>query len=423
MALHIVTGSPGCGKSTWVRRTAKPGDIQIGSDELTNALTGKTESKHHHDQVAKKISRAARDAAIAEAIKHRNQVDVWILISNLTEKDATSWRRHSARFIIIDPGYDTAMQRCKDNRPGYKHRLVDAWYSRRDQWPRDAEIINPEIITDEPIAPDPEEIPPATSGGAMIRVVTGPPAAGKSTFIRAHRKPGDVTIDFDTLANELAGAEPANHEHPQHIRMITRKARQAAIDAAVKQAGDHTVWIIHSSPSDRLLARYRDLGATIDVVDPGKDIVMKRVKAERPATLLPVAAAWYDQQAPKVKKGTTERGYGWHDHQKPREALLRRHRDGTPCWWCGLPMHKTKQKNWDGKALARDHLEADGARNRSKEDRLLHFTCNSQRQDGRNDHLRPAVTGRHPSQPLAARAAVDEAPESGFSFGGVTFAT
>ncbi|AMA00222.1 AAA family ATPase [Corynebacterium glutamicum] len=421
MALHIVTGSPGCGKSTWVRRTAKPSDIQIGSDELTNALTGKTEAKHHHDQVAKKISKAAREAAITEAIKHRRQVDVWILISNLTEKDTSQWRKYGARFVVIDPGYDIAMQRCKANRPGYKHRLIDSWYSRRGEWPRGAEIIDPGVI--EESSQEPENMPATKHGGATIRVVTGPPASGKSTFVRTHRKPGDVTIDFDTLANELAGVDPANHEHPQHIKTITKKARQAAIDAAITQAGDHTVWIIHSSPSEKLLDHYQSLGAIIDVVDPGKDIVMKRVKAERPSKLIPVAALWYSKHAPQGRKGTTERGYGWHDHQKPREALLRRHRDGTPCWWCGLPMYKDKQKNWDKKALARDHLEANGALNRSKLDRLLHGNCNSQRQDGRNDHIRPAVTNKHPSEPIGGRAPTGEAPGAGFSFGGVTFAT
>lgn len=421
MALHIITGSPGSGKSTWVRHTAKPGDIQIGSDELTNALTGKTEAKHHHDQVAKKISKAAREAAITEAIKHRHQVDVYILISNLNKAEEAHYRRYDAKFIIIDPGYDIALQRCKANRPGYKHRLVDGWYSRRDEWPRDAEVIDPGIL-DEPPAPEPERLPTVKHGGATIRIVTGPPAAGKSTFIRDHRRPGDITIDYDTIANELAGVDPANHEHPAHIKAVTKMARQAAIDAAVKQLGDHTVWIIHSSPSDRLLDHYRELGAVIDVVDPGKDVVMKRVKAERPSSMLKVAALWYSKNKPRPK-GTTERGYGWHDHQKPREALLRRHRNGTPCWWCGLPMSKDKQKNWDGKALARDHLEADGARNRSNEDRLLHFTCNSQRQDGRNDHLRPSVTGRHPSQPLGMPTAAPAASDAGFSFGGVTFAT
>lgn len=289
MALHIITGSPGCGKSTWMRHTAKSGDIQIGSDELTNALTGKTESKHHHDSIAKKISRAAREAAINEAIKHRHHVDIWVLVSSLTEDKAVRWRKYGARFVVIDPGYDLALQRCRDNRPGYKHRLVDAWYSKRDEWPLGAEVIDPGIIDEE---------------------------------------------------------------------LVNREGRQQ----------------VETSPEPLI---------------------------------------------PKSKQGTSARGYGWKDHQQPREILLRQHRDGAACWWCGLPMHKDKAKNWDQKALARDHLEANGAKNRSKADQLLHFTCNSQRQDGRNDHIRPAITGRHPAEPLDKSTV----SESGFSFGGVSFRT
>lgn len=419
MALIVVTGSPGCGKSTWMRHTAKPGDIHIGSDELTNALTGQQESKHHHTTTAKKISNTAREAAIQEAIKHRHQVDVWVLISNLTDSQAAQWRRYGARFIVIDPGYDTALQRCKAYRPGYKHRLVDSWYAKRDQWPRDAEIINPGELD----SPGQCSTPPAKDrvkrGSVAVHVVTGPPAAGKSTHVRDRRQPGDVTIDFDTIANELSGLEPANHEHTQHIKQITKKARQAAIDTAISMDGDHTVWVIHSSPSPALLQYYKQIGAVIDEVDPGKDVVMRRIKTERPASMLKVAAAWYANKTPQMPQAqatTTERGYGW-SHQQKRESLLRAHLDGSPCWWCGLPMFKDKTKNWDNKALARDHVAAGGARDRIEDDRLLHLTCNSQRQDGRRDHLRPVVSGRNPSLSVVS----ESGSRSGFSFGGVSF--
>lgn len=88
---------------------------------------------------------------------------------------------------------------------------------------------------------------------------------------------------------------------------------------------------------------------------------------------------------------TNQRGYGWHDHQLPRQRLLYNHKDGTPCWWCGRPMFKDKTRNHDHKPLARDHIEAHGAKNRSTKERLLHYTCNSQRQDGSRDHQRPAL--------------------------------
>lgn len=107
--------------------------------------------------------------------------------------------------------------------------------------------------------------------------------------------------------------------------------------------------------------------------------------------------AW-SASVPGRKANTTDRGLGW-KHQQVAEGLQRRHIDGTPCWWCALPMFKAPQlaRNWDGKQLAADHSQA-RALGGQRADRLLHGDCNSQRQDGRNDTRRPAILGCHPTQ-------------------------
>lgn len=69
--------------------------------------------------------------------------------------------------------------------------------------------------------------------------------------------------------------------------------------------------------------------------------------------------------------------------------------DGTLCWWCGLPMFRDANRNWDCKTLAGDHTVPRVAGG-TLADRLLHGRCNSQRQDGRFDDQRPALTGVHP---------------------------
>ncbi|NKS94629.1 hypothetical protein GS876_10395 [Rhodococcus hoagii] len=100
------------------------------------------------------------------------------------------------------------------------------------------------------------------------------------------------------------------------------------------------------------------------------------------------------------QRTTTQKGLGW-QHQKERDALLRVHVDGTPCWWCGLPMYRDRTNNWDHNptsndrasgSLAADHSHA-RAQGGIKADRLLHGWCNKQRGEGNRDHLRPVVTG------------------------------
>nr|WP_082933497.1 hypothetical protein [Gordonia sp. 852002-10350_SCH5691597] len=88
---------------------------------------------------------------------------------------------------------------------------------------------------------------------------------------------------------------------------------------------------------------------------------------------------------------TTARGLGW-QHQRTRAQLLTQHTDGTPCWWCGRPMFKQPERNWDTTPLEADHTVS-RSQGGTRADRLLHSVCNRQRGDGSRDHLRPAVTG------------------------------
>lgn len=103
------------------------------------------------------------------------------------------------------------------------------------------------------------------------------------------------------------------------------------------------------------------------------------------------------------KRSAHQRGLG-QQHRKVRSGLLRTHVDGSPCWWCGRPMFRDPKRNWDynpdsldpgNGALAADHTHA-RAHGGRKADRLLHGLCNKERQDGRRDHLRPALTGAEP---------------------------
>lgn len=106
---------------------------------------------------------------------------------------------------------------------------------------------------------------------------------------------------------------------------------------------------------------------------------------------------------PKPKLTTKQKGLG-ERHEKARESLLRNHKDGTKCSWCGRPMYRDVKRNWDydpekpksGKLHAH-HSKISRAECLRRgiaippPDELLHATCNIQLGDGGNKHLAAAT--------------------------------
>lgn len=130
-----------------------------------------------------------------------------------------------------------------------------------------------------------------------LHVITGPPAAGKTTLARQLAQHGDVVIDFDQLANALTVADPDNHEHPSVVRTVARAVRHTAVEAALRHTNIVNVYLIHTEPSQDQLQQYKEIGAQIHVVDPGQDEVLARCRRQRPHAMAEVARRWYRTQS------------------------------------------------------------------------------------------------------------------------------
>lgn len=133
----------------------------------------------------------------------------------------------------------------------------------------------------------------------MLTVITGPPAAGKTTYARNHARPGDVVIDLDALA--IALGSPDSHNHPRAIAAVAQAARTAAIEAAANTGA--ATWLIHTAPTPQQLSTYRAQGAHIITVDPGETITRDRITDERAPQAHQVADRWY---SPGIQAGHDE---------------------------------------------------------------------------------------------------------------------
>lgn len=136
-----------------------------------------------------------------------------------------------------------------------------------------------------------------------LYVVTGPPAAGKTTWVNQHAQYGDIVIDYDHLAQALAPeaavdqltGDPA--DQPPPLARATQAARQAAIHSAITDH-DHNpdafdVYIVHATPSRQHTNHYRHHGAHIITCDPGYTECMRRAALERTPRQQAVVHDWY----------------------------------------------------------------------------------------------------------------------------------
>ncbi|MYU24750.1 ATP-binding protein [Streptomyces sp. SID8352] len=131
----------------------------------------------------------------------------------------------------------------------------------------------------------------------MLYVVTGPPAAGKSSWIEARARPTDIVIDLDRITLALTGPGAAQWAQYPVAMKVAHRARYAAIDEALKHVDQVDVYLIHTMPSTKWLARYRSHGAEVVAVDPGREIVMQRIADMRAPGLQAVATRWYAQRS------------------------------------------------------------------------------------------------------------------------------
>ena len=92
--------------------------------------------------------------------------------------------------------------------------------------------------------------PELSKPACRVMLVCGPPAAGKSTYVRDRAQPGDSVIDIDMIAREFG----YDRDRPPGATAMLLDERNARLAALADASADHVAWVIVGAPSVKLRA-------------------------------------------------------------------------------------------------------------------------------------------------------------------------
>jgi hypothetical protein len=126
------------------------------------------------------------------------------------------------------------------------------------------------------------------NGPTHITLVMGPPAAGKSTYVRTHARAGDLIVDYDAIATSL-GANA--HTHGQALHPAINAARNAILRQLRRgETGAERAWILSANPEADRRFPFHELV----MVDPGLDVALENARtAHRPRDYMDAIRSWY----------------------------------------------------------------------------------------------------------------------------------
>lgn len=129
---------------------------------------------------------------------------------------------------------------------------------------------------------------------SLVTVVSGPPCAGKNTYIAQHAQPGDVVVDYDAIMQALTGT--GDHDHDAGLKEQAHAIRDRQI--ATLLASNTRGWIISTSPKP---ARRHTHGCRVVLLLPTQATALRRAQHERPPEWQQYIRSWYQQYEPDTR--------------------------------------------------------------------------------------------------------------------------
>jgi predicted kinase len=112
-----------------------------------------------------------------------------------------------------------------------------------------------------------------------VTIVTGPPGAGKTTYVAERAQWGDLIVDVDALYSALSGL--AWYEKPDALLPFVLEARDAVLDRLHGASELRQAWIITSEADRAELARLKQrYSATVLVLEVDTAECLRRITGD-----------------------------------------------------------------------------------------------------------------------------------------------
>lgn len=130
--LHIITGPPCSGKSTYVREHAQPGDVRVDFDLIAQALGA--DVAHGSDGAIRDCAFKARNAVVRHLLEHADEVEAYIIHSDPADWQVEEYEKVGAEFVDLDTDLETCLERAEqDERPDGEADAIRDWFARHEK--------------------------------------------------------------------------------------------------------------------------------------------------------------------------------------------------------------------------------------------------------------------------------------------------
>lgn len=127
--IHVITGAPCSGKSTYIKEHKAEGDLVVDYDEIAFCL-GSAE-KHNAKGIVKKASFEARESAIKTALNNPEK-ESWIVHTSPSKEQLKRYEEVGAEIIVLDTSKDECLARAEqDNRPQVTFDGIERYFAEQ----------------------------------------------------------------------------------------------------------------------------------------------------------------------------------------------------------------------------------------------------------------------------------------------------